>query len=312
MNWIEEGWKPVAGTSARFPSFAQARPRDAPESDADWKGSCDEPTLNRWYSDWYRFPAFHYKSENLPTNGNTFRYPSCLERERLLGFNDHHTRACATTRVAKEKLDETEVQRLCLLADSLDTHVAAFLISHLLAHNGFLESPSPISLLRGESLWSLSCSGGPRPASAQTFEIIREISRCQIHRGREIRNLTVRGPPGLMPRTAIPAAWWSWRVVVAYSFRTTNEHINAKELCALLSSVQWRLRSKSNVASRGLHVLDSAVVIGCVSRGRSPAASLRPILEKSNALMLAGSLVCLLGYVRTEDNPADKPSRLPP
>ena len=140
--------------------------------------------------------------------------------------------------------------------------------------------------------------------------LVKELNRSQLHRGREIRNIEARGAPGLLPRTGVPANWWNWRTALAYEFANSNEHINAKELRAVVSAVQWRLRNQSNIGSKSLHLLDSSVVIGCVSRGRSPAASLGPILDKLNALCLAGSITLLIAYIRTEENPADEPSRL--
>jgi hypothetical protein len=51
------------------------------------------------------------------------------------------------------------------------------------------------------------------------------------------------------------------------------------------------------------------VVLHCLSRGRSSSKKLRSSLSKINALLLCSSSQALWGYVHTDQNPADKPSR---
>jgi hypothetical protein len=46
-----------------------------------------------------------------------------------------------------------------------------------------------------------------------------------------------------------------------------------------------------------------------LTKGRSSAGALRTQVRRWNALVLAGNVYPLLGYVASEDNPADRPSR---
>jgi hypothetical protein len=46
-----------------------------------------------------------------------------------------------------------------------------------------------------------------------------------------------------------------------------------------------------------------------LAKGRSSSSCLTYVLRRINALVLAGGLQPAFGYVRTDDNPADRPSR---
>ena len=65
-----------------------------------------------------------------------------------------------------------------------------------------------------------------------------------------------------------------------------------------------------NVGTRALHLLDSQVVLGAVTHGRTRSERLWLVLERLNATLLGGSISLVLGYVRSEHNPSDEPSRV--
>ncbi len=54
---------------------------------------------------------------------------------------------------------------------------------------------------------------------------------------------------------------------------------------------------------------DSQVGAAVLTKGRTSARRLRSQVRKWNALAVAGNVYPLLGYVASEDNPADRPSR---
>ena len=58
-----------------------------------------------------------------------------------------------------------------------------------------------------------------------------------------------------------------------------------------------------------MHLQDSQVVLGALGHGRSGSPALAPIIERINSIILAASLIPLTAYTRTDDNPADEPSR---
>jgi hypothetical protein len=58
-----------------------------------------------------------------------------------------------------------------------------------------------------------------------------------------------------------------------------------------------------------LHLVDSQVVAAIVTKGRSSSRKLQPILKRWMAVVVAADVYPLIGYVVSEDNPADEPSR---
>ena len=84
-------------------------------------------------------------------------------------------------------------------------------------------------------------------------------------------------------------------------------HINIGELRAFLrAELQLGLEQPH---SRDLFGLDSQVVLGCVTKGRSSSPSLNKELEKSLGNVLGLGLFSETFYVETRLNPADDPTR---
>ena len=81
------------------------------------------------------------------------------------------------------------------------------------------------------------------------------------------------------------------------------------EARAALNAVRWRLRTQSSQGKRWLHLVDSQVTAGVLTKGRSSAAQLRRVVRRWNSLMMATNSHPMVGYVASEDNPADVPSR---
>ena len=109
-------------------------------------------------------------------------------------------------------------------------------------------------------------------------------------------------------RASVPARLWKWRVVAGWKW-SSKEHINSLELRATLTALKWRVQYRGQLRHRFLHLVDSLVVLHCLARGRSSSKKLRSSLSRINALLLCSSSQALWGYVHTEQNPADKPSR---
>lgn len=110
-------------------------------------------------------------------------------------------------------------------------------------------------------------------------------------------------------RASVPAKLWHWKVVSGWRWTGTPEHINALEMRAVLTSLKWRVLHRKQTRTRFLHLVDSLVVLHALTRGRSSSRKLRSTLSRINALLLCSSNQALWGYVSTEQNPADRPSR---
>ena len=114
--------------------------------------------------------------------------------------------------------------------------------------------------------------------------------------------------PSSGSRAETPARWWKWRVDFSFGWKA-SEHINALECRAALASLRWRCRQRRLFGHRVVHLLDSSVVIGCLTRRRSTSYRLAPLVKRTNALELATGIISTYGFTRSSHNPADKPSR---
>ena len=86
-------------------------------------------------------------------------------------------------------------------------------------------------------------------------------------------------------------------------------HNNILEAEAFLLWLRWLLRTSSRHGVRAICMVDSKVVLGGVTKGRSTSRSLLRVLRKVAALSLGGDLLLRLLYIPTECNPSDPPSR---
>jgi len=109
--------------------------------------------------------------------------------------------------------------------------------------------------------------------------------------------------------TTVEAA--PWRTIVSTPW-LGEEHINVLELRAALLAVHWVLSHPSSLSSRVFLLLDSTVAFFSLWKGRSSSPGLLLVLRKISALLLAGGLSLLPGWVPSAVNPADAPSRLQP
>ena len=84
-------------------------------------------------------------------------------------------------------------------------------------------------------------------------------------------------------------------------------HINLKELRAFLR-LEERIGNRM-VNVRFLCALDSQVCLGALAKGRAASAAINKCLRSSLGFHLGCNLYCGLGYFRTNENPADDPTR---
>lgn len=139
--------------------------------------------------------------------------------------------------------------------------------------------------------------------------IVSAFIRRQEFRGSDVRlDLGSLYRPDSFPRGSISPKRWRWHVGQSYAFHS-EEHINVLEMRALVNALEWRLRSPAFGSCRALHLVDSQVVLAVAVKGRSSSRILNRLLRKYAALQVAGGVIPILGWVESEDNPADAPSR---
>ena len=85
-------------------------------------------------------------------------------------------------------------------------------------------------------------------------------------------------------------------------------HINMLEGEAFVLLLRWLLRCRARHSARIVILVDSAVWLGAVAKGRSSTA-LNRLLKRAAALQLAGDLLLHLVLVPSSENPSDEPSR---
>lgn len=139
--------------------------------------------------------------------------------------------------------------------------------------------------------------------------LVAAFARRQEFRGCDVRlDLGSLYRPDSFSRGSINPSRWNWHGGQGYPF-TIPEHINILEMRALINALKWRLRSSSFGDCRALHLVDSQVVLAVAVKGRSSSRILNKLLRQYAALQISGGVQPVLGWVESEDNPADEPSR---
>ena len=129
-----------------------------------------------------------------------------------------------------------------------------------------------------------------------------------MYRGSDVRVATqTMVSPGMFPRKSLDASRWNWKVALA--FPLSGQHTNALELRAIVATLKWRLRKSASVGKRFTHCINSIVCMAVCAKGRSSSRILCRVLHIWNSLSLASSTHTVYAYIRTADNPADRPSR---
>jgi len=166
--------------------------------------------------------------------------------------------------------------------------------------------------LRFDQLQAVISKGLDKTAPADSVLVAHYLSLAD-RGGADVRlDLGVPYRVKAWPRASIPPVLWTWRIALAYKWASgNNQHINQLELAAVVNTLRWLLRTSAYRCVRHLHLVDSQVVAGVVTRGRSSSRKLRPTLAQCAALQLVGDVYLITGYVNTDLNPADAPSRKP-
>jgi hypothetical protein len=255
----------------------------------------------------------------LVNKKNSLRVPDINEREVMLGFPLHYTVGCAPK--GQRKSASYHDLRLSLLGNTWSVPVVAWFLSQLYSRLGLCGHLSPqdiVDRLRpgGEELMQgrlvrLPLNPAPGVSDAPMYDLAFKLGNLISMKGEDLMltTPTTQQARHHRLRATIPSKLWKWRVVAGWQWHNKREHINALELRAVLTSLRWRVEHRHHVNTRFIHLTDSLVCLHCLSRGRSSSRKLRRTLSRVNALVLASNSQPLWGYIHTDQNPADKPSR---
>ena len=302
-----------------LPTFTTARPREKPGPRPAGLWQCSGEEVERWKQDSHRYPPYQYRDKHLiKCSSGALRLPSIS----ILGFPLHYTVPCLPKgqQVGSRYWD----CRHTLIGNTWNVTVVSWLLSQLF---------HPLGLTHVDSLLKVVSQTSPGRAATlrgflQRLPIRRllpstsEANEAPLVLARKLASfVSIKGEDILLQapsegnvrfhrlRASVPAGLWKWKVVTGWAWRHSNAHINELELRAVLTTLSWRLQRKKQLHCRFLHLVDSLVVLHCLSRGRSSSRKLRRILSQINALLLCGDVHPVWAYVSTKQNPADRPSR---
>ena len=314
-----QGWIKVQPLEAS-PTFTTARPRSTPGRKPAGIQQCTLEELQRWADDAHRFPPYQYCERNCLVNArNELRVPDVEEREAMLGFPVRYTAPCVGKSLRKQA-DYNDV-RLTLLGNTWSVPVVASLLSQLFARLGFIHSMTPQEVVNltmpGQEpsvqgrLFRMPLNMSKKPAPDASGDLAFKLTNLISIKGEDIllSSSTTQQAKFHRLRATIPARCWCWKVVTGWKWVHHDEHINALELRAILATLRWRLEHQLHLGVRFVHLTDSMVCLHALARGRSSSRKLRRTMSRMNALLLAGHVHPFWGYVHTDQNPADKPSR---
>jgi len=321
---LERGWSRADETGA-FATFMRAIPRKRPPFKPCGIDSCDDAAIARWTDDEFRYPPYQYRLTNMVQRGGVVRPLNSRERAIRMGFEADHVEPAVSKRERGIGKKEAEDIKCSLIGNSYHCVVVAWLLGQALQQLDYVEeAPSPEECWGEPSLLGLGSSVASVKSTVESHGygkylselnaedlgrmVTTHIHRNAMHRGSDVRLATgILMNPSRWPRESVPTKRWRWKVVLA--FRQGDDHINALELRAIAASIRWRLRRADGVRSRAVHLTDSQVCQSVMVKGRSSSRRLRHILQRINSLILVSGMVMAYGYVKTDQNPADRPSR---
>ena len=293
--------------SQSFPTFTTSRPRASRGHRPAGLQACDEDTIRRWEADSHRFPPCQY------TRKQEYRIPSIAEREFMMGLPVGYSQMCmvGVQGQAPQPYWEWMVSPSgCMVAG------AARRTSGL----------RPCCATLKEVINRLKLEGDPyiqsrlmRPplridhaaSSIPEQALIQQLAGLVSTKGADL--MLSSTPEEIQDhqrlRRTVNPKMWRWKVISGWKWLGSREHINSLELRACLACIRWRLEHLRNHDCRILHLTDSLVCLHSMTRGRTSSRRLRRTLCRIDSLLLAHNVIGLWGYVSTDLNPADRPSR---
>ncbi len=309
--WLDKFCKQVSNSV--MPTFTRALPRKTPPKRPAGLAGASQQAVDRWTADNYRFQVYQYEDRYMVSRPDgSWRTPSLTERERLMGFPTGYVSSAVSTKLT---VNEAFNLGACMLGNSFNVYCITFLLDELLRHFSKSHQPRQLDriLVRDAEAPPGWCEHPKFTPSSMPDEcsrrLIHEFLRQGDKGGTDVKlDVGIPFRVKAWPRAGIRSRLFHWKIVNGYAWKHRS-HINVLELQAVVHSMQWRLRKLSGFRSRVLHLVDNQVVASVITKGRSSSYRLKRALQKLTALVVAGELRLAIGYVATDDNPSDIPSR---
>ena len=323
------GWKPTV-EGRKFCTFTTAQPKLKPGFKPAGIDSCSFLDLLKWKEDRYRFPPYVYRFDNgVEHRKKGWRLLRIQEKEAQMGFPvDFTIHACKKQERKTQPIMCDDV-RMSLIGNSWHIGVVSLLLQDLLVSLDLIR-PLPVQsvidrLAPGTSNEMTALVLRMPLVRPQPYEqqvkccerntlMVQRLAHLVSNRGSDILLVS---PSDSVPRAdrfrhSIPRKLWVWKTICGWKWKSSPkgpEHINKLELRAAYTALKWRVVKQKLLKSKVLHLLDSMVSLQVLNKGRSSSFKLRPITRKFTALLVASRLALILGYIATDQNPADAPSR---
>ena len=195
----------------------------------------------------------------------------------------------------------------------------AFLISQMLLEEGWLAQELSLDELvthrvklvpaRGHVGAADTCERAPTCAPGEAMRsMVNWLFLRQTARGGEIRSIF--DTPHIKGHfQEIPSEWFHWHVVLSVPWRDCCSHINVCEARARCLSVKLRARRPKLQRAKFLHLLDSQVNLSQAAKGRTSSKRMSHVLRQTSAVLLVTGMRDVVGFTRSDKNPADRASR---
>ena len=320
-QWMEENSTWPGGEEGHvFPTAMKSIKRTSPPvrpaglDRVSYAGKC------RWEADDFRFPPYQYDDRFVLWRNGRWRLTSSSERELLHGMGYEHTSVCWSASDIKRDPVGYEDCRKSLVGDSFNcfsfAYVAALACYKWIPEVTYDQLWNRMGLAPG---WTVPlevvaplqrrlCYG-----SSTGDETVQDLHRCLLrrvnHTGSDIRvaSGTIVNPKSF-PRQSVAASWWAWQKVFAYRWKR-QDHINSLELRSIIHALEWRVKHLRETHVRVVHITDSYVAMSIVSKGRTSAVLLQPLMRRLAAWLLTFNIYLVLAHVESTENPTDEDSR---
>ena len=307
-SWLDEGasWSGEADGRA-MRTLVRWTPRRSVPSRPHGIESCSGEAIDRWRASRYAQAPFFFESwELVKDKSGALRVPSITERERLMGLVANYTDAAVKSSIASSDKAKAFEVRASVLGNGMHSRVVSFLLSHLASKWGLRDGPLS---LQDMAAWDAPVQDQASPGDLE-LRLVNELMRRADARGSDVKLTTGEMmKPSRISRLAVQSGWWRWKTAFGFAWKHDGGHINLLEMLAALSELKRRTRQLAGIGSRYLHLLDSQVALGVLTKKRSSSRILMKVCRKFSALELASSCKPFFSFVRSADNPADEPSR---
>jgi hypothetical protein len=250
----------------------------------------------------------------LVNSSGDMRILSVTERELLLGFDKFYTEGAIKENPESEP---SMFIRCQLLGCAFSCHVVAWLLDKLISSVAVGGSSTCVGRLLETGVscraWGLQPKFYAEKSdnTKEEIELVHQYLAIAEKNGSDVRlDLGLPFRPKAWPRVGLPPRTWHWRIIHGYPWKGPSVgHITELEFRAAFNTLRWRIRNCLFHSVRFLHLVDSQPCAAILTKGRTGSGRLRNIVRRFNATCLAIGAYPIIGYIHSEDNPADVPSR---